>query len=242
MTMKKARCFKRWAMAGCGLAAVGLLAVTGGTTPVTAADLGDDAYRADGDTSHYNRKSRGSGHTFDVEPYRHPQSIAPRRDRHDDLDRHAYRDDDNTNTYNNDTYRDVPSYGSLKDDIAPEVDEPRWGQHKRWRQRDYADRSVDRWSDRRPDEWNGSQRCIPKRRIRRQLRREGWRGFRRGRVRGNIGYMVARQRDTGEIYELAVDRCTGDVISASCIGNANRGIGRGRFRNRDYREDVVIRW
>jgi len=246
MTMTKVRSFPRWAMAGCSLAVGSVLAITSAMPSAIAADLGDDAYLAD-EQPHYERKSRGSGHTFDVPPeHRHPRSVAPHPNRSKNLDRYAYRERADRESYD-DAYNDVPRHGSLKDDIAPpDADAPRWGHEERWQERDYADRpahrSFDRWSDRRSDRWTGAQHCIPKRRLRRQLRRAGWRGFRRGRVRGNIGYMVARQRGTGEIYELAVDRCTGEVISASCVGNARRDWDRKRFRNRDYREDVVIRW
>ncbi len=238
MIVKKARCFERWAMAGGGLIAVGLIAVTtavtGNPSPVAAADIGEDTYRADAVETRRGTRLNGRGHTFDVEP-RHPQTVQQPPHRDKTTDRNAYRDDDDAQTYddtarNNDHDRSYS--GSLKDDPVEEKFETRRDRYReRWQDRDYA------------DDWQGGRdRCIPRRLIRRQLRQAGWRDLRRRRVRGNIGYVVARQRGTGEIYKLAVDQCTGDVISAACIGRANRSLGRGRFRNRGYREDVVIRW
>ena len=213
--------------AGFGLAAMVALVATGLFVPnATAADFGEDVYRTDDGESHYQRKSRGSAHTFDVEPYRHPQ-VAKRpqynhkksyKDDYVDRDRYANRDD---RFYDDgEGYAEAPYQGSLKDERF----ENDFAEHRGHRR--YAE-----------DRWRSSEACLPKRQLRRQLRRQGWRGFRRGRVRGNIGYVEARKRGSGEVYELAVDRCTGEVISAACIRDSNRG-----FRGRDFREDVAIHW
>ena len=131
MRIIKVRCLGRWAMAGCGLLTLGVFALSSGARPAIAADLGDDAYLAE-EAAQYHRKSRGSGHTFDVPPDRHPQSVTPGQHRDQDFDHHAYRDGDKVDRYEGgDRYPPshgslTPSYGSLKDDVAPNQDAPRW--------------------------------------------------------------------------------------------------------------------
>lgn len=243
---------RRWArrvkagagLSGWGLFAVGLVAswaVVSHLSSAVAADLGFDPYYDEIGQSHRGTKLKGRGHTFDVDPGdvvpRHPKTVERPGYSNGSPDRYAYRDEDESYHYEDDgrDYDRTDRYrGSLKDDPI----EGRFQSHR------YDDRTYDRhWRKRNyTKDWYARERCLPRRLIRRQLRRAGWRGFRRGWVRGNVRYLEARQRATGEIYELAIDRCTGDVISAACIGRANRGFGPVRFRNDVYREDVVIRW
>jgi len=248
MTLKNVRCLERRAMVGGGLTCVGLaavgviagaLALTSTPFPAAAADLGQDQYRADDGVTGRGLKLKGRGHTFDVDPPRHPQTVERQPYRDTKPDRDAYSDRDDPQSYDGFAPRqqyDRADRGSLKDDPVGERYETQRYRHREHQpKRRYTYRGP-------PDDWQGRNRCLPRRLIRRHLRQAGWRGMRRGRARGRIRYVVARQRRTGEIYELAVDRCTGDVISEAYIGSANRGIRRGRFRNRAYREDVVVRW
>ena len=196
-----------------------------GINSAQAADLGGDMYRADQapyEAAPYDYADEGR--RYATSRRRHPQVGS--YDRYDDGGgRYAYRDDRSEdrfqNRFRNHNFDDEdtiqsPYGGSLKDDNSSV--RPDWNR----------DLGL------APDEqnWRRSTQCRSERAIRRQLRRAGWRGFRRGHVRGNVGYVQARQRGTGETYELAVDRCTGEVISAACIGPGNR-----RFRN-----DVAARW
>lgn len=244
MMMKSARRLWRWSAAGCGLVTLGVLAITNVASPAVAADFGEETFTADVGGPKKGTRLNGRGHTFDEKPYRHPQSLRARPVQPEIYDRHAHRDEETVrggSQYDHRYDHDAPNYGSLKDDGGvPYSQAPRDDYHDHDYDPDfgYSDRAERRWNDR------GARRahCIPKRHLRRKLRRAGWRGFRRGRVRGHIGYVVARQRGTGEIYELTVDRCTGDVISQSCIGRGDRGFRRRGVRFGDYREDVVIRW
>lgn len=225
---------------GAGLLGVAALAVTMvGAQPrsAEAADFGvtpyavDDGYDTyDDDYSAKTRKREGYAPRM-----RHPQTLdGDTYSFKDDLgDRDSYAD---TDRYENFHSRD--GYAGRAPDAGPYSGSYKDAPH----QNDYAYQSPRHDRDRAHQRWRRDHACLPRRQLRRKLRRAGWRGFRHGRVRGNIGYVVARQRGTGEIYELAVDRCTGDVISAACIGPVNRGLGRQRYHNSDYQEDVVIRW
>ena len=204
--------------AGSGLAAVVFLVTIAGKVPVAgAADLGSDRYGADvygvpDDTYAFDRHGRQS-------LGRHPQTPYGSRFDHDPSydpdDRTAFRDHAPDADFDDQPYSQAPYAGSLKDggvtaDGFEEIPSKAYRDH----------------------DLRQSSQCLSERAIRRQLRRAGWRGFRRGRVRGNIGYVHARKRRSGEIYELAVDRCTGELISAACI---DRG-------DRRYRDDVAYRW
>lgn len=125
--------------------------------------------------------------------------------RYDDpYDRYADRGNEQYDDYD-DTYDRRPYRGSLKDGGVG-----------------YGDKSYKGEDFYRQRHYGHNRTCLPQRAILRKLRRAGWRGFRRGRVRGDIGYVHARQRYSGEIYELAVDRCSGEIISATCIGDGYR--------------------
>lgn len=208
----KGRVFQRGFWAGPGFVAAAAL--------VAMSCVGTAAHGADFGTK-YDRGDNGLSQDYDAydTPRRHPR-FAKRRDHIDDgFDHETYRAPHDAYAYR-DRNLDRQGYGSLKDDYAG---------------REFSDHAYD-------DGWQNTHRCLSQRRIRRQLRRAGWRGFRNGRVRGNVGYIEARKRRTGEVYELAVDRCTGAVISAACIGEADRRWRRRGVNFDDYRDDVVVRW
>jgi hypothetical protein len=55
--------------------------------------------------------------------------------------------------------------------------------------------------------------CVPRHEVRRQLERDGWSGFFDADPAGEVARVKARRPD-GRLYQLAVDRCTGEVVSA----------------------------
>jgi hypothetical protein len=71
-----------------------------------------------------------------------------------------------------------------------------------------------------PADWSryGSYRyddaCVPRRVARRRLRREGWRGFHDFEPRGGVVLVKARRRWSGRAFELAIDRCSGEIVGA----------------------------
>ena len=56
--------------------------------------------------------------------------------------------------------------------------------------------------------------CVSRRVVRRRLRREGWYRFRGLQVRGRVVLVSARRRPTGRWFDLAVDRCSGEILDA----------------------------
>ncbi len=55
--------------------------------------------------------------------------------------------------------------------------------------------------------------CLPREEIRRRLVSEGWRGFQDVDLHRNVALIRAR-RGPGDLFELKVDRCSGDVVRA----------------------------
>lgn len=209
-----------WILAGVA-AVVGWCGAVGFAVPSFAADYGIENYRVGPDVDDSN--------DYQAVPQRHARNTD--RDAYDQRHADVYGDDiyepphrghePERYTYNN-PQTHPPYRGSLKDGYGRDFGEERRWKHRRFAHRDHV--------------------CIPKRRIRRMLRRAGWRGFRNGRVRGPIGTVEARRRGTRELYELRVDRCTGEVISARFIDRPHRRWRRRGVDFRDYRDDVVIRW
>ena len=76
-------------------------------------------------------------------------------------------------------------------------------------------------------------RCVPRRIVRRRLRVEGWRHFHDFRPRGPIMLVCAR-RPSGRPFNLAIDRCSGEIVDARPVrwrhpGPFAFGPRRGRF-------------
>jgi hypothetical protein len=59
----------------------------------------------------------------------------------------------------------------------------------------------------------GGRACIPRGEIRHALRAHGWYDFHDVELRGEIAVLRAR-RDSGRFFDLHVDRCSGEVVSA----------------------------
>lgn len=63
-----------------------------------------------------------------------------------------------------------------------------------------------RYTERRPA-------CVPRHIVRDRLASEGWRDFHDPVLRGSVGVVLAR-RPAGELYELRIDRCSGEIVNA----------------------------
>jgi len=111
-----------------------------------------------------------------------------------------------------------PPYGSKQayaddDDDEPYDDEPRYAERRD--QGPYLPPMPYPPSSRDNYAWSGYERpgCVPGREIRRELIRDGWRGFRDAELRGQSALVTAR-RPNGEFYRLNVNRCTGEIVRA----------------------------
>ncbi len=59
--------------------------------------------------------------------------------------------------------------------------------------------------------------CVPRHLIKQQLRAEGWSDFHDLELTGNTAHVRAR-RPSGRLFELKVDRCTGEIVNARPFG------------------------
>jgi hypothetical protein len=64
--------------------------------------------------------------------------------------------------------------------------------------------------------------CVPRDEIRRRLVDGGWREFRDLELRGDLASVHAR-RPSGDLYELRIDRCTGEVADTRLLDRADPG-------------------
>jgi hypothetical protein len=69
-----------------------------------------------------------------------------------------------------------------------------------------------RYSYAEPREYAG--RCVPREVVKDRLLRDGWRDFHDGDVHGDIATVRAR-RPSGRLFDLTIDRCTGEIVSAA---------------------------
>lgn len=79
----------------------------------------------------------------------------------------------------------------------------------------YARRQVyrERYDDREVDRRHAYRHnCVPREYIKRRLHEQGWHDFRDPEMRGEIATVIAR-RPSGRLFELTVDRCSGEVVS-----------------------------
>lgn len=59
----------------------------------------------------------------------------------------------------------------------------------------------------------GGNGCVPRAEIRHALKAHGWYDFHDVELRGEIALLRAR-RHSGRLFDLRVDRCTGEIVSA----------------------------
>lgn len=64
--------------------------------------------------------------------------------------------------------------------------------------------------------------CAPRELVKERLYREGWRDFHDGDARGSIATVRAR-RPSGRLFELTLDRCSGQVVRAEPLEDRRFG-------------------
>jgi hypothetical protein len=62
-----------------------------------------------------------------------------------------------------------------------------------------------------------ARHCVPRAEIKHRLLREGWHDFHDPDLRGDLANVRAR-RPSGRLFELTVDRCTGEIVDARPLG------------------------
>ncbi|MEZ5855200.1 MAG: hypothetical protein R3D67_10820 [Hyphomicrobiaceae bacterium] len=77
----------------------------------------------------------------------------------------------------------------------------------------YRDRYAGRYSE---PEGRYGPACLPRHVIRRHLVRDGWSEFQDIDAHGPIARVKAR-RANGDLFQLKVDRCTGDIVKAQLL-------------------------
>jgi hypothetical protein len=68
-----------------------------------------------------------------------------------------------------------------------------------------------RFSDYPSRYWRHGQICVPKHEIKRELTNQGWGDFHDLEIRGEVALVRAR-RPNGRLFEVHVDRCTGEIV------------------------------
>jgi hypothetical protein len=76
-----------------------------------------------------------------------------------------------------------------------------------------------------PQAYAGRDRCIPREVARDRLRAAGWRGFHAIEPRDSVVLVKAR-RPSGRLFDLTIDRCSGEVVDAKPIFGPRYGHGR----------------
>lgn len=72
------------------------------------------------------------------------------------------------------------------------------------------------------DDWRYGSGCLPRREIKRRLLDEGWHDFHDLEIARSSARVKAR-RPNGDLFELKVDRCNGDILRADAIGRYGPG-------------------
>ena len=108
--------------------------------------------------------------------------------------------------YDDPRYRDIyrypdrlPPYAAYRDDDDDNDDDD-----YRPRPRHYS------YADRGPAH---GDRCVPRKTIKRQLLGDGWQDFHDPDLRGDLASVRAR-RPSGRLFDLTIDRCTGEIVNA----------------------------
>lgn len=102
---------------------------------------------------------------------------------------------------------------------------------------DYSYTKTERYTERvtrdTTQRWDGYYDdrggCLPREAIRQRLREDGWRDIQRVDVRRNTVVLTA-ERPNGQIFDIKVDRCSGNIIDA----RKSRDV-YGEYRPRDDR-------
>ncbi len=92
-----------------------------------------------------------------------------------------------------------PLPGSIKDGYPVPMPPPR-----------YSERAPERYVPARPERYA----CLDRWQIRQQLRRDGWVDIRPMGGDGEVVSIRARRFDSGRVFQLRVDRCSGSVLAA----------------------------
>lgn len=94
----------------------------------------------------------------------------------------------------------------------------------------YTERVTRRGDERWEGNYDDRRGCLPRQAIRDRLREDGWRDIQRVDVRGGTAVLTA-ERPNGQIFDIKVDRCSGDIIDARKTRDVY-----GEYRpRRDYR-------
>ncbi|MDP1911275.1 MAG: hypothetical protein Q8K85_23495, partial [Hyphomicrobium sp.] len=80
----------------------------------------------------------------------------------------------------------------------------------------YADVPEDFEPPYPPPAYAGRDRCVPREVARDRLRAAGWRGFHAVEPRDDVVLVKAR-RPSGRMFDLTIDRCSGEVVDAKPI-------------------------
>lgn len=114
---------------------------------------------------------------------------------------------------------------------AADLDYP--DQHSSYTEERYSERVVHERTDRDEGYYDDRGGCLPRQAIRQRLRDDGWRDIQRVDVRGGNVILTA-ERPNGQIFNIKVDRCNGEIIDARKAHDAVYGEYRPRYRG--YRD------
>ncbi len=90
-------------------------------------------------------------------------------------------------------------------------------------------RSVYRDDDDR--DWSGYRDgCVPRHVVRDRLRADGWHRFHDFEPRGSVLHVEARRR-SGRLFDLTIDRCSGEVVDARALDGGRIGPFADRHRH-----------
>lgn len=94
---------------------------------------------------------------------------------------------------------------------------------------DYSYSETERYS--RTTHYDDRAGCLPRHAIRQRLRDDGWRDIDKIDVRGDT-VVVTAERPNGKLYDLKVDRCSGDIVDS----RVSREEVYGEYRPARYRD------
>ena len=86
-------------------------------------------------------------------------------------------------------------------------------------------REERRYAGRHPEDavrGHGGDRCVPRHVVRERLEREGWHDFHGAELEGAFALVNARD-ESGRLYVLRIERCSGEIVEARVIGGRRQG-------------------